>query len=504
MSPLLVVILLVIIGYKLYQSIGTVPPNTPPCLPRLPVVGSYWHLLWGNYQYPHVTVRYYVDKLHSKVVACYFGPIYAVIANDYQNIKEVFQKDDFDGRPSDLHIAKARAFGKKLGIFFIEELFWKEQRRFALRHMRDFGFGRRHVKYEEHMMEEVTLLIDMLKNGPINDEEKIYLKKGYALFPDVLYPYSGNSIWDIMFGSRFDRTEHSKLRYFCQSAMLFQRSADTTGGIIFQREIYKHFGNLFGYTNIMKGNYRMVDFIKEYLGKHENSDCQDNDKGMIDRYIREMKKQSTTSTFSKKQLIMTLVDVMFPALSALPSTLLHGIKLVMHHPEVLKKLQGEIDSVVGTGRYVTWEDRNNLPYTEATIREVLRYETLTPFSVLHKALRDSTLGGYSIPQGTIVVANLAGMNTDPDLWGDPQNFRPERFLDDDGNLGKDLSFPFGLGHRVCAGETFARFNLFGSFAALMQNFNFSFVEGQPTELNDKLPGLIVSPKETWIRVESRC
>lgn len=61
------------------------------------------------------------------------------------------------------------------GIFFTESTFWHEQRNFALRHMRDFGFGRRQDKYESHMMEEITLLIDMLKDGPINDKEKVFL-----------------------------------------------------------------------------------------------------------------------------------------------------------------------------------------------------------------------------------------------------------------------------------------------------------------------------------------
>lgn len=62
---------------------------------------------------------------------------------------------------------------------------------------------------------------------------------------------------------------------------------------------------------------------------------------------------------------------------------------------------------------------------------------------------------------------------------------------------------FALGHRVCAGETYARYNMFQIFATLMQNFNFSFIEGEPNSLEDILSGLIVTPKETWIRVEPR-
>lgn len=79
---------------------------------------------------------------------------------------------------------------------------------------------------------------------------------------------------------------------------------------------------------------------------------------MLDRYLKILKeKNNVPSTFSEKQIIMTLVDFMFPATSALPSALVHAIKLVMHHPKVMKNIQEEIDRVVGTGRIVTWNDR---------------------------------------------------------------------------------------------------------------------------------------------------
>lgn len=79
---------------------------------------------------------------------------------------------------------------------------------------------------------------------------------------------------------------------------------------------------------------------------------------MIDRYLKILKeKNHITSTFSEKQLIMTLVDFMFPATSTLPSALVHAIKLVMHHPRVMNNIQKEIDRIVGTGRLVTWSDR---------------------------------------------------------------------------------------------------------------------------------------------------
>lgn len=75
----------------------------------------------------------------------------------------------------------------------------------------------------------------------------------------------------------------------------------------------------------------------------------------------------------------------------------------------------------------------------------MRYQTLTPFGVFHKALKDTTLCGYTIPKNTFIITNLAGMNEDPEFWGDPETFRPERFLQENGALGKDMTLPFGLG-----------------------------------------------------------
>lgn len=84
-------------------------------LPRLPYIGSYWHLLWGNYEYPHKTIRYYTKKLKSNLVTCYLGDYIAVVANDYKNIREIMMREDFDGRPTEVEVVKTRAFGKKLG-----------------------------------------------------------------------------------------------------------------------------------------------------------------------------------------------------------------------------------------------------------------------------------------------------------------------------------------------------------------------------------------------------
>lgn len=85
--------------------------------------------------------------------------------------------------------------------------------------------------------------------------------------------------------------------------------------------------------------------------------------------------------------------------------------------------------------------------------------------------RDVTLNGYMIPAGSQVVPLLYATHMDSNLWDDPEAFRPARFISD-GKICKPEWFkPFGVGRRVCLGETLARMELFLFFSSLMHTFD---------------------------------
>lgn len=135
----------------------------------------------------------------------------------------------------------------------------------------------------------------------------------------------------------------------------------------------------------------------------------------------------------------------------------------------------------------------------------MRFETLVPSSVPHKAVCDTTLSGFHIPKDTLVLAGLFALHNSKDVWTDPENFRPERLLDTDGKLDlkKDFSLPFGAGKRLCAGETFARNTMFLCIAALLQNFNLKASNGKLPNLDETNCGLARMPKDFWIKLEAR-
>lgn len=95
---------------------------------------------------------------------------------------------------------------------------------------------------------------------------------------------------------------------------------------------------------------------------------------------------------------------------------------------------------------------------------------------------------------------------DRTAWDNPQEFRPERFLDESGKLclSKDISLPFGAGKRLCAGETFARNMLFLCTTAILQAFNIRMANGaKPLKFCDNITGLVRIPKDHWIELTPR-
>ena len=87
-----------------------------------------------------------------------------------------------------------------------------------------------------------------------------------------------------------------------------------------------------------------------------------------------------------------------------------------------------------------------MPYMEATISEVLRRASIVPLSVQHGLASDVMFQGYVIPRDAIVLPDLESALYDAEVWGDPENFRPERFIGPDGKAKREDEFvPFSLG-----------------------------------------------------------
>ncbi|WPO69188.1 cytochrome P450 [Streptomyces sp. KN37] len=128
--------------------------------------------------------------------------------------------------------------------------------------------------------------------------------------------------------------------------------------------------------------------------------------------------------------------------------------LLARHPGVLKRVRHEIDTVLGE-RSVRFEDLPHLPYCLQVFKEAMRL--YPPAAVIpRQAIKDTVVGGYAVPAGTMVFLNAFSLHRNPDVFSDPERFDPDRFSRErEKALPKGAYLPFGTGGNVCPGSHLA-------------------------------------------------
>ncbi|VVB15327.1 unnamed protein product [Arabis nemorensis] len=137
------------------------------------------------------------------------------------------------------------------------------------------------------------------------------------------------------------------------------------------------------------------------------------------------------------------------------AVLIWGVSLLVNNPHVLRKAQEELNHTIGKDRVVEESDLKDLVYLQAIVKEVLRLYPPVPLTAYRNVMEDFEIanGNFHVPAGTQLLVNSWKIHRDPNLWSNPQNFEPERFLTS--NREADVGgrsykfFPFGLGRQIC-------------------------------------------------------
>jgi cytochrome P450 len=140
-----------------------------------------------------------------------------------------------------------------------------------------------------------------------------------------------------------------------------------------------------------------------------------------------------------------------------PSSLRTAIKAILLHPAAMQRAQKEIDDIIGPNRLPTFEDMSQMPYVNALIKEVLRWQPLLPMGVPHSTPTNEEYMGYRIPKGSIILQNNYEMVYGINMCQSPYEFKPERWLE-----SPDLQVfsAFGYGRRKCPGKDLAMNSIF--------------------------------------------
>ncbi|XP_006355529.1 flavonoid 3'-monooxygenase-like [Solanum tuberosum] len=174
---------------------------------------------------------------------------------------------------------------------------------------------------------------------------------------------------------------------------------------------------------------------------------------------------------------------------------------ILNKPDVLRKLQQEVDTVVGKDNIVEESHIQQLPYFYAVMKEVLRLHPALPLLAPHCPSETVTVGGYTVPKGSHIFVNVWAIHRDPSIWKNPTEFRPERFLHNKWDYsGNDFNyFPFGSGRRMCAGIAMAERMFMYSLASLIHSFDWKLPEGKTLDLKEKF-GITLKKKMPLVAI----
>ena len=436
---------------------------------------------------------------HLKQLFAKYGKIFSltiygqdvVMISDLEMIKKCMLKDVFNYRPHDWFFTLIDK--PNLVAWNGEE--WKEQRKFSLRIFKQLGVGKQIV--EEMIHKEIDYLFEQIEK----QQKILNTEKEGVLMSPLLGPSASNVITLLVSGKRFDFDHPTR------------KILDDT---FLQRDVTKMAGTL-GITNYLVPFARLMfvfpSQFKEFLVKFDNvrdyirtqmeyyrktfNPQSDEALNFIEAYQQEMSNENVPGKYFDDEHLYSNSMSFFLAGSATTKDFIEWcLQVLVVIPEIQDKMRQEIDSVVGRDRRVVMQDKPMLPYCEAVIAEVDRLATIVPLGLIHSVGDDTELGPYFLPKGTNVIINTFAIHSDPQLFPEPQKFKPERFLSADGTkfIRDDNVIGFGYGKRVCPGEPMARTEIFLYVTTFVQKYIMTTPPGVRLGLEAQVDTLSRIPK----------
>ncbi|KAI5098972.1 cytochrome P450 precursor, partial [Silurus meridionalis] len=454
-------------GKEYERQFGRLPPGPAPA----PVVGNFFQV------YVKEPYKYYLQlsKKHGSVFTLWFANTPVVVISGYKALKDTMigMGNEFSGRANYPLLMKVT---NGYGILVSSGERWKQLRRFSISTLKTFGMG--HQSIQDKVKEEASYLVQSF--GTIGGNT--LLPKTFFSLTDsafnpkyLIHKAVCNVISSIIFGQRFE-SDDPNLKLMMDAVDDYFKVLNSPLG-----QAYNFFPKIVGlFPGQLHDMFSKVKKAKslfklEAEARMKTFDPSSAPKDFIEAFLLQMnaEKDNPNTEFHFNNLLSTIWSMFSAGTETTSSTIRQSLLLMMKHPDIQARVQKEIDEVVGQSRCISFEDRQNMPYTDAVIHEVLRTQDIVPTSVPHKMFYDTEFKNYLIPKGTIILPLLSSVLTDPELWKNPDNFDPANFLDQEGRLKKNDAFVvFGMGKRACPGEALARVEIFIIVTSLLQHFTF--------------------------------
>ncbi|XP_047459899.1 cytochrome P450 1B1 [Mugil cephalus] len=425
----------------------------------------------------------------------------AVVVLTGDSIKQALVKQglEFAGRP-DFTSFKFISNGNSLAFGTVSD-WWKVHRKVAHSTVRMFSTGNPQTKmaFEQHILCEVKELLQLFVEK--TKENRYFQPMTYLVVS------TANIMSAVCFGKRYSYEDEEFQQVVGRNDQFTQTVG--AGSIVDVMPWLQNFPNPIKtiFENFKRLNMDFSEFIRDKVVEHRKTIQSSTTRDMTDAFIVALDqiRDKTGSSHEKDYVAPTVGDIFGASQDTLSTALQWIILILVKYPEMQVRLQQEVDKVVDRSRVPSIEDQLKLPYVMAFIYEVMRFTSFVPLTIPHSTTADTSIMGYAVPKNTVVFINQWSMNHDAAMWSHPETFAPERFLNQEGALNKDLTsnvLIFSLGKRRCIGEELSKLQLFLFTAIIAHQCNISADPARPPTL-DYNYGLTLKPHAFSIAVTLR-
>ncbi|XP_050207706.1 cytochrome P450 CYP82J17-like [Mercurialis annua] len=474
--------------YVIKKHRGKLVPEVPG---GLPIIG-HLHLLGAGEKSLARALSEMADK-HGPIFSLRLGVYPTVIVTDHKGLKDCFTINDkvIAFRPPSVQ-GKIIGYDNAALGFAPYGTYWRNMRKLAttelLSNHRTKMLSHIQVSEVNHLIKDLYLCSK--SNNKINMSEWIE----HTVSNVIIRMVAGKRFFDVN-DERGNPIKHV-MREF-----MFVAGSLVPGDLI---PFMKWF-DFKGMVKTMKRVTKQVDdIVQSWIDEHKQ---QKNEQGependFLDVLLCVVEDDETIGLKRETIIKATATAIILAGSDTTAIGTIWALSNLLNNRQALERAQEELDIKVGKDRRVEVSDIEKLVYLNAVIKETLRLYPPGPLGIPRQAAEDCYISGYYIPKGTRIITHLWKLHREPDVWSDPEEFVPERFLTSKAHLdvtGQNFEYlPFSRGRRSCPGINLAMQVMHLSLARLIQAFDMSTPLNEPVDMREAPE--IVLPKLTPLQI----
>ncbi|KAF4378795.1 hypothetical protein F8388_006246 [Cannabis sativa] len=488
LSDLLYLMLTIFISFQIFNLLSSytkTQQQLPPGPRPLPIIGNLLEL--GHN--PHKSLAR-LSQIHGPIISLKLGQITTVVVSSAEMAKQILQTHDnlFSNRTVPDSFRAYNHHKHSVSLSPVSPS-WRNLRKICHNHL----FSVKALDSNQNLRQQKVqeLLANVRTMGEASDEAVAIGVAGFKTTLNLLSTTFFSADWENLAASDMA----VDLKETIGNVMVAGGKPNLSDYFPVLRKL-----DLLGLRRSMTFHFRKLkDFfdgmITQRLKHREESNSpkgEEENNNMLDTLLNYMasKENSENLLLNKTTIEHLLLDLFAAGTDTTSSTLEWSMTELLKNPEAMSKAQAELNQVIGKGNQMKESDISRLPYLQAIIKETFRLHPPAPLLLPRRAETDVELCGYVVPKGAQVLVNAWAISRDPNIWENPNEFIPERFLESDIDVkGRHFELtPFGGGRRICPGLPLAIRMVHLMLGSLIHSFDWKLEDGvkpQPLNMDEK-------------------